>query len=245
MKKKAQAPSEPMLGQRRDPNKEPDAPRTDPLPSQYELCQIAAAVLGPEAAKQPLKAVRAALGLWFSAAYELPRAAKRNWEANAEIYGDAGHIDTDELINVSALEEYRELQELERETIQFGVSVETSDAMRWLDANAEDPRDQFKTFPKFVEAWGSVFGDERDERGDEARLVCCRPLLQRLIEVRVAHRKAADAARKRKNRARNKTGDNLSKKSVPDKQRKRAGLDKRNRAPKRTTRLLDLDNTAS
>ena len=209
MNKMEQTPPEPMLREGRGSKQGSEGPSTGPLPSQYELCQIAAAVLGPEAAKQPLKAVRAALGLWFSAAYELPRAAKRNWEENAEIYGAAGHVNTDELINVSAWEEYRELQlqESERESIAFGESVETSDAMKWLDANAKDPQDRFKTFPNFVKAWERTFDDKRDEHGDEARLFCSRGFLQIFIKLREAKRKADDAARKRKSPARNKPGE--------------------------------------
>lgn len=40
------------------------------LPTQFELCQIAAILLRSNAVKRPMRAVRAALGLWLSAGYE-------------------------------------------------------------------------------------------------------------------------------------------------------------------------------
>jgi hypothetical protein len=188
--------------------------KAEEFPSQYELCRIAAALFGPDAAKKPVKAVRAALGLWLSAGYELGKAKQRDLEENVMAYSEEGYAEGDSLEDVISREEIREMQRAPflREQIAFGESVETSDAMRWVNEKAQNNRDRFKSFREFEKAWDKVFGD--GEVGDGARLFCSVPLLQRFCDERAAQRKAADAARKRKKRAGNKPNDKLSKKIV-------------------------------
>ncbi len=45
-----------------------------PLPTPFELCQIAAALRGPKAGSKAVEATEEAMRLWFAAMYELDKA---------------------------------------------------------------------------------------------------------------------------------------------------------------------------
>ena len=179
-------------------------------PSQYELCRIAGTLFGPAAAMRPTKAVRAALGLWFSAGYELTKVKQRTFDQNVAAYSEEGYEEGDSLEDVISDEEIRENQRAPyREEIRFGDSIETSDAMRWVNTNAPSRRDQFKSFGEFERAWIDIYGD--GTLADGSRLFCSTPILKKFMEERLTRRKAADAARKRKKRSKQNSVDSLSK----------------------------------
>ncbi len=172
------------------------------LPSRYELCQIAAAMFGPEAAKKPVKAVRAALGLWLSAEWELSEASNREVDGNVVAYGMEGWGDgesLEEVILVAELEKARAMGGTPIcELVEFGSSEGNSDAFRWVNSNARDPRDQFKTFKKFANAWEKAFGEQAYEF--EFRTGCSVKVLEVFLMRRTAERRAKDAKRQKRNR---------------------------------------------
>lgn len=173
-------------------------------PTQYELCRIAASLPGVDTVNKPIRAVKAALGLWLAAGFELSKAKERSFWGNTEAYGRPSDTNGDGQADLS-LDEYVEFYELYEEVrkpaadqkpIPFGESEDTSEAMKWVNANATSKKEGFKTFHQFKKSWDEFFGGE----AAKYRHACCEAVLQLFLKARRKKRRDADAARKRKER---------------------------------------------
>lgn len=169
------------------------------LPTQYQLCRIAASL--PDASKKPVQAVQYALALWLSAGYELSKAKKRHFIENLMIYSEDRYAEGDSLEEAVRADETQERREsLIADRVAFGDSEQNSEAMRCVNAMLKDRKHEvFKFFTNFQKAWDKHFGN--GPRGDGARIFCCRWLCEQFVKARVAKSLAEDAERKRKTRA--------------------------------------------
>jgi len=178
------------------------------LPSQYELCRIAAALRNADAVHNPDEALKAALRLWLSAGLELSAAQQRDAYNNAVAYRGEGDVNL--LNNYIGFYEPDAEERRNRRTkagiIEFG-SEETSEAMKWVNDNARNPKDHFKTFSQFKKCWDDFFG----KRAAKCRDRCSLFLLKRFLDARVEKRKGADAERKRNERQQTRGAKQLSK----------------------------------
>lgn len=126
----------------------------------------------------------------------IDRAEKRSSEDNIWEYSEDGGEDSAAVVQArDALADERKKQS---DDIYFGTSAENSDAMKWLNENAEDAKDRFKTFAQFEKAWIEIFNDHTGE----ARAVCSVRLLKLFLEIRKREGLDKDAARKRASRSR-------------------------------------------
>lgn len=171
------------------------------LPKPYELSKIAAVIFGREAIEKPIPCVKASLGLWLAAQYELSKAEKRDFPGNAREYSPIANLDTVyyERLWDTVTEKTREERENDplAKPVRFGSSAKDSDALQWLERNADRDRDKLKTFDNFRKAWYKIF--EKD--ADDFEKVCNVGLLRLFQAKRIALNRAADAKRKRAKRA--------------------------------------------
>lgn len=172
------------------------------VPTAYEISRIAVALRGPGAAKNPIEAIREALGLWLVAAVQLEEAAKEpNPYCALETFplSDASERFFAEFIKPEeeALAKLRRQSEREK---SFGTSFEDSEPMKWLSENAKDKRDRYKSFPKFESAWTDTFGSKAAELRGSWTVETLKEFEQRRTQTR----QIGDASRKRKARANKK-----------------------------------------
>ena len=178
-------------------------------PSNVELCQIAAAIYGLGATKDPRSAARVAVALWLSVSHEHSCFMQRDYKDNLrEYFGESSDL---YLAETKRLDEAVAKQAaLLSNEIVFGTSKETSEAMQWLIEKAKDPRDHFKSFRAFQIAWDAIFA----ENSLKARQRCCERTMHQFISRRKEMRRITDAARKRVKREHMKRS--VKKKSLPD-----------------------------
>ena len=156
-----------------------------PLPSAYEISRLAVALRGRKAVKQPIEAVREALGLWFVATSELEALkAKKNldlWDGlEAFSVGDATE---------------RYFEEQVKEAADWGKPPPWSDASEAMKDLAEKGA-AFKTRSAFLKAWKEMFGEPAT-----AELSPYTPEKRSLfLHGRIEKKRAKDAERKRKMR---------------------------------------------
>jgi hypothetical protein len=175
----------------------PPAPDKDhnsgrPLPSVNELCHIALALRGSDAEGKPMEAVKAALGLWLTAEYELRRASERHLGANVMAYCPnlQGNLYAD---FIADREREDRARDPDNRPVAFGSSDSDSEAMKWLETNAKDSEDTFKRFASFESAWTETFA----EQAAASRKHCDVGILKLFLKSREAKRLAADRRRKR------------------------------------------------
>ena len=163
------------------------------LPGVYELCRIAVALRESDAEKNPVEAVKTALGLWLAAEYEISRAKRREWGSNVVTY-------CRELEGTVLGDSVKDLEKLggplfnpDKQPVAFGSSDSDSEAMKWLETNGKDSEDPFKRFTNFESAWTETF----NENAAAFRKHCTVGALKLFLEIREVKRLAADRRRKR------------------------------------------------
>ncbi len=189
---------------------------TQPLPTAYELCRIVAALRGRAAVKKPVEAAKEALGLWLAAAYELGKAAKRDFHGNLVAYTEPFNENEHGL----EAEYHRDLgkaqdaqnpnpddQRLAFTKRDDNGKITGTPALDWLNANAPHERERFKTYRTFEREWLKYDPDPR-RLGFPVR-VC---ELNRFIAFREKKRRDADNERQRQKRQQEKAPKKLARK---------------------------------
>lgn len=160
-----------------------------PLPSPYEISRLAVALRGCKAAKQPIEAVREALGLWFVAAIELETVKEgKNLFDGLEAcpLGDA----TD-----------RYWAKFEKEVADWVVVPPYSDRSEAMKRLAEKGV-VFKTRSAFLKAWKEIFGEPAS-----TEISPYTPAkLDMFLQKRIEKKRSKDAERKREKRKPNEAG---------------------------------------
>lgn len=175
----------------------PPAPDKDhnsgrPLPSVNELCHIALALRGSAAEGKPTEAVKAALGLWLTAEYELRRASERGIGANVMAY--CPNLQ-ENLYGDFLADRKREdrARDPDNRHIAFGSSDSDSEATKWLETKAKNSEDKFKRFANFESAWTETFNED----AAAFRKRCTVGTLKLFLKIRDEKRRAADRRRKK------------------------------------------------
>lgn len=173
-----------------------------PLPSPYEISRIAAALRGRAAAKNPVEAIREAIGLWFVAAYELENTKRlKNLYDGLESYPSGDCADRASAESIKDEEAWVIAQSEGGTKIAFGTSHKDSEAMNWLNKNAKDDRDKFGHFRRFEQAWTKAFGDQ----ARSLRSRCTERILEQFEQKRIEARRNSDAKRQRQKRGKRRT----------------------------------------
>ena len=217
------------------------------LPTPYELSRLAVALQGHDADKDPVGAVRGAMRLWFAAVCEITRAEKRDFLENLNEYSEARDLN-DPSYNRDLDGPYlRDLEKAQNAAIpnpddkslwfseQDSKGNTVHPAMDWVNKNATDDRDKFKTYKGFESAWleyspgrtsfergvAKVFGAhslallEKDQEVEPDRTQLAFTVrvceLKRFLNWRVEKRLDADRVRKQKGKQ-NEGAGNPSKK---------------------------------